>query len=142
MLGPELVLPDRLVKYRLGTGVSNSLWRMREPMCRSRRDLVKAYRQARRDLEKARMAESELSKWRSLLDAGEARAESELMLFEGKTFAERRGGYRRMGPARPLSIWQFFKIAYLLPRPVGDCLLFAYAVVRYAMRRAKGALGR
>ena len=144
MLGPELVLPDRLVKYRLGTGVSNSLWRMREPMCRSRRDLVKAFRQARRDLEKARagMSESERSEWRSLLDAGEARAESELMLFEGKAFAARREGYRRMGPVRLLSVWQFFKIAYLLPRPVGDCLLFAYAVVRYAVRRAKGALRR
>ncbi len=142
MLGPELVMSDRLVKYRLGTGVSNSIWRMREPMCRSRRDLVKAFRQARRDLEKVSMAESELSEWRSLLDAGEARAESELALFEGKTFAARREGYRRMGPAHPLSIWQFFKIAYLLPRPIGDCLLFAYAVVRYAVRRAKGALGR
>ena len=142
MLGPELVLPDRLVRYRLGTGVSNSLWRMREPMCRSRRDLVKAFRQARRDLEKGRMAEGELSRWRSLLDAAEARADSELMLFEGTTFAVRREGYRRMGPARPLSVWQFFKIAYILPRPIGDSLLFAYAVLRYAVRRAKGALGR
>ena len=88
------------------------------------------------------MAEGELSRWRSLLDAAEARADSELMLFEGTTFAVRREGYRRMGPARPLSVWQFFKIAYLLPRSIGDSLLFAYAVVRYAVRRAKGALGR
>ena len=113
-------------------------------MCRSRRDLVTTFRQARHDLEKvrARMTEDELAAWRSRLDAGEARAVSELMLFAGKTFAVRRKGYSRMGPARLLSVWQFFKCAYLLPRPLGDCLLFAYAVVRYVMRRMKGALGR
>ena len=143
MLGSELVIPNRLVRYRLGTGVSNSLWRMREPMCRSRRDLVTTFRQARHDLEKvrARMTEDELAAWRSRLDAGEARAVSELMLFAGKTFAVRREGYSRMGPVRLLSVWQFFKCAYLLPQPLGDCLLFAYTVVRYVMRRMKGALG-
>ena len=144
MLGPELVIQDRLVRYRLGTGVSNSLWRMREPMCRSRRDLVTTFRQARHDLEnvQARMAEDELAAWRSRLDAGEARAVSELMLLAGETFAKRREGYSRMGPARLLSVWQFFKCAYLLPKPLGDCLLFAYAVVHYVMRRTKGVLGR
>lgn len=144
MLGTELVLPDRLVRYRLGTGVSNSLWRIREPMCRGRRDMVKTIRQVRCDLENVRagLDEGELVDWRSRLDAAEARAASELMLFAGETFAVRRAGYRRMGSAPLLSVWQFFKCAYLLPRPLGDCLLFAYAIVRYAVRRAKGALGR
>ena len=144
MLGPELVLPDRLVRYRLGTGVSNSLWWMREPMCRSRCDLVKTFQEARRDLEKVRtrMTEDELSSWRSRLDVGEARAVAELMLLSGETFAVRYEGYSRMGPARLMSIWQFFKCAYLLPRPLGDCLLFAYAIVRYVVRRTKGVLGR
>jgi hypothetical protein len=143
MLGSELVIPDRLVRYRLGTGVSNSLWGMREPMCRSRRDLVTTLRQARHDLEKVRtrMTEDELAAWRSRLDAGETRAASELMLFAGESFAVRREGYSRMGPARLLSVWQFFKCAYLLPQPLGDCLLFAYTVVRYFTRRMKGVLG-
>lgn len=140
MLGPELVLPDRLVRYRLGTGVSNSLWRIREPMCRGRRDLVKTFRQARLDLEKirGRLPMGASADWQSWLDAAEARADAELMLFAGKTFAVRREGYRRMGPVRLLSVWQFFKCAYLLPRPLGDGLLSCYAIVRYAVRRLKG----
>ena len=144
ILGPELVLPDRLVRYRLGTGVSNSLWRIREPMCRGRQDLVTTFRQVRRDLEKVRgrMPMEALADWQSRLGAVEARAAAELMLFAGETFAERREGYRRMGPARFLSVWQFFKCAYLLPRPLGDGLLFCYAVVRYAVRRLKGVIGR
>ncbi len=144
MLGPELVIPDRLVRYRLGTGVSNSLWRMREPMCRGRRDLVKTYRQARRDLEKVRnrMSSEAFADWQVRLDVAEARTDAELMLFTGENFAVRREGYRRIGPVRALSVWQFFKCAYLLPRPLGDGLLFCYAVVRYVVRRLKGVLGR
>ena len=144
MLGPELVLPDRLVRYRLGTGVSNSLWRMREPMCRGRRDLVKTFRQVRCDLEKVQgsMSTEELSDWRSRLNVAEARATAELMLFDGATFAVRREGCRRLEPVRLLSIWQFFKCAYLLPRPLGDSLLSCYAVVRYVVRRLKGVIGR
>ena len=113
-------------------------------MCRGRRDLLATFRQARHDLEKvrARMTEDELAAWRSRLDAGEARAVSELMLLAGDSFAVRREGYTRMGSARLFSVWQFFKCAYLLPQPLGDCLLFAYAVARYVMRRMKGVLGR
>ena len=144
ILGPELVLPDRLVKYRLGTGVSNSLWRIRDSMCRLLRDQMKTVRQVRRDLGKIRdrMTAKALADWQSRLDTAEARAAAELMLFAGETFAMRREGYRRMGPVSLLSVWQFFKCAYLLPRPLGDGLLFCYAVVRYVVRRLKGVLGR
>ena len=144
LLGPELVLPDRLVRYRLGTGVSNSLWRIREPMCRGRRDLVKTFRQVRCDLEKARnlMPMEMMSSWQARLDAAEARAVAELMLFDGDTFAMRREGCRRIGASRRLSVWQFFKCAYLLPPPLGNGLLFCYAVVRYVVRRLKGVMGR
>jgi len=144
MLGTEVVMPDRLVRYRLGTGVSNSLWRIRKPMIRGRRDLLKTIRQARLDLGKVSgmMTAEGLEGWKSRLDAAEARAAAELMLFDGKTFAERREGYGRIGPVPLLSVWQFFKCAYLLPRIMGDGPLFCYAVIRYAMRRAKGVLGR
>ena len=144
ILGPELVLPDRLVKYRLGTGVSNSLWRIRDSMCRLHRDQMKTLRQVRCDLGKIRdrMPTKALADWQSRLDMAEARAAAELMLFTGETFAMRREGYRRMDPVCLLSVWQFFKCAYLMPRPLGDGLLFCYAVVRYVVRRLKGVLGR
>ena len=142
MLGPELVLQDRLVLYRLGTGISNSLWGMREPMVRGRRDLLAALRQARRDLGKVagRMSAPERDEWDARLDGAERRTEAELALFAGETFAARLDGFRKTGPARLLSVWQFLRLAFLLPRPVGSCLLHAYAAVRYAARRAVGIM--
>ena len=144
MLGPELVLPDRLVRYRLGTGISNSLWGMRKPMSRGRRDILVTLRQARLDLERIRtdMSAARADGWQTRLDDAERRTKAELMLFSGENFAVRREGFLGMGPARLLSVWQCLKCAFLMPKPVGDCLLFSYAVVRYAVRRIRGMASR
>ena len=144
MLGPELVLPDRLVKYRLGTGRSNSLWRVRRPLCKARKELLVALEQSREDLEviKGRISEKDYVAWLSRLDADRARAEAEVMLMDGRTFAVRRAGCRRLRRVPLFSVRKFLRCAFLLPRPLVDGLLFCYAVVRYAVRRLKGVLGR
>ncbi len=143
MLGPELVLEDSLVKYRLGTGRSNSLWHVREPLCRARRELVVALDQSLRDLETARrgISEADHAAWQARLAADKRRAEAEVMLMEGRTFAIRREGCRRLRRVPFFSVMQFLRCAFLMPRPLGDCVLFAYAVVRHAVRRTKGVLG-
>ena len=144
MLGPELVLPDRLVRYRLGTGISTSLWRIREPMCRCRHLLLDNLKQASRDLDSVRdfMTASDLSGWERRLEADRRRVEAELMLFEGHAFSQRVEGFRSMGRSPLLSRRQYLKCAFLMPRPLGNCLLFAYMAVRYIVRRVKGVLGR
>ena len=143
MLGPELVLPDRLVRYRLGTGLSSSLWRVRAPLRRARGDLLLALEQSRVDLEVVRkdISEADYAAWLARLDADRERAEAEVQMLDGDTFAVRLAGYRRLARVPLLSVWQFLRCAFLLPKPLGDCLLFAYAIVRYARRRAKGLLG-
>ena len=146
MLGPEIVMPDRLVKYRLGTGRSNSLWQVRSPLCKARKELLVALKQSRSDLEvvRDRMSEADYTAWLARLEADRRRIEAEVMLFDGDTFSVRFVGYsliRHLWHAPLLSVWQFLRLAFLLPRPLGNCLLFAYAVVRYVTRRMKGVLG-
>ena len=143
MLGSELVLPDRLVKYRLGTGRSNSLWHVRCPLCKARKELLVSLKQSRADLEKvrSRIPETEYAAWLARLEADRERAEAEVMLMDGSTFSVRRTGCRRLRRVPLLSVRQFLRCAFLLPRPAGDGLLFCYAVVRYAVRRLKGVLG-
>ena len=143
MLGPELVLPDALVRYRIGTGISNSLFGTRAPMCRARYDLMKTLKQLRVDLKKVegRMSNDNLAGWQARIDEAEGRVTAELMLFTGATFAERREGFRRIGPMRSLNVWNFLRCAHLLPKALGDCLFFAYGVGRYFVRRVKGITG-
>ena len=142
MLGPELVIPDRLVSYRVGTGVSNSLLGVREPMCRSRRYMIDTIHQARHDLDKvrARLPDAEFASWQEQLDAAEQKARSETMLFCGETIKERLAGFKQMGKAPLLSAWQYLKCSFLMPRPVGNAFLLAYAITRYAIRRMKGIM--
>ena len=144
MLGPELVLPECLVKYRLGTGRSNSLWRICAPLCKARKELLVALEQSRLDLDmvRDRMSKADYAAWQARLEADRVRTEAEVMLLEGRTFAVRWEGCRRLRRVPLLSVKGFLRCAFLLPCPLGDCLLFAYAVVRYVVRRTKGVLGR
>ena len=143
MLGTELVLPDRLVKYRVGTGRSNSLWNIRGPLCKARKELLVSLEQSRADLEtvRSRIAEADYSAWLARLGADQERAEAEVMLMDGGTFAVRRAGCRRLRQVPLFSVRRFLRYAFLLPRPLGDGVLFCYAAVRYAVRRTKGVLG-
>jgi len=142
MLGPELVVPDRLVIYRLGTGRSNSLWRVRGPLAKARGEMMLALEQSRRDLERvrARIGEVRCAEWRRRLDDETARYGAELELFTSPSFAVRRAALRRLPPVRALSVWGFLRFAFLMPRRIGDALLLPYAVVRHVARRAKGIL--
>lgn len=141
MLGPELVVPDRLILYRLGTGCSNSLWRVRAPLVRARSDLLSALGQARRDLEcvRGRIGAESAAAWEHRLDEESDRCSAELELFTSPSFAVRRAAMRRLPPVRTLSVWGFLRFAFLMPRPVAAALLAPYVLCRHAVRLLRGA---
>ncbi len=144
MLGPELVLSDRLVKYRMGTGRSNSLLGVRDTLRKPCLEMLVVLKQTRKDLEKIRdrLSAEGYADWQARIENDRVRFENELKLYDGRSFATRLEGFRKTRRARLLSVWQFLKLAFLAPRPIGDCLLFLYAVVRHVVRRTKGVLGR
>ena len=138
MLGPELVMPDRLVLYRLGTGVSNSLWRIRRPLVKCAQDLLKALDQVRTDIAGADwMRDGEREMWLGRVAEREREFKARLALMEGRTFRERREAARQLAPLPPVSIMNFIQCAFLMPRPAGDAMLLCYALVRHVTRRLR-----
>ncbi|MBO7482675.1 MAG: glycosyltransferase [Kiritimatiellae bacterium] len=140
MLGPELVVPDRLILYRLGTGCSNSFWRVRAPLVRARGDLLAALEQSRRDLEcvRGRIGADAARGWERRLEGESERCRAELELFTSPAFGVRLAALRRLPPVRALSVWGFLRFAFLMPRPVGAALLAPYVLLRHAVRRLRG----
>ncbi|MGN0846660.1 MAG: glycosyltransferase family 2 protein [Kiritimatiellia bacterium] len=140
MLGPELLLDDRLVLWRQGTGVSSPLFNLRPALVAGRTMLLGSLRQARRDLEQVRdrLSPADYADWLARLAADERRTAAELKLFASPTFRERLAGYRGARPAPPLSVWTGLKLAFLAPRCLGTPALFLYAALRTLLRRVNG----
>lgn len=132
MLGDFVEMKDRLVRYRIGTGVSNALFDVRRPMLRMARDGLVAIGQGERDIERLGAA----SVLRGRLADDRRQAEARRDLIEGGTLRVRLSGARRLGTSG--CVWSFLKFAFVLPRPLGSPLLFVYAVVRYFRRLISG----
>lgn len=140
LLGPELDIPDRLVRYRLGSGMTSGEWHVRACVTLCLRADLAAIEAVRTELEdlKAR-ADGAVAGY----EDGKARLDREWKWFKGKealvtakTFAERLAGNRAMGGWNVFSVFGFQRLAYLLPRAPGDALLFLYALARNLLRRS------
>ncbi|MBO7722040.1 MAG: hypothetical protein J6T01_06510, partial [Kiritimatiellae bacterium] len=136
MLGEFLAIPEKLVLYRVGTGLSTSLTGYREPLIRSARARVVCVEQALRELETMRPRIDD-GRYRSLkaefsAEAEKTRDQLELMTAPGwrdRLAAARRQGFRVFS-GRGLVVG-----VYLLPRPLGDLAFNAALRLRFFMRR-------
>jgi len=136
MLGGELVLPNRLVQYRIGTGKSSPLRHHRGPAIFSWRVKPPSMDQALHDLEAIAdsMPPERVEKFRQAFAAERARAENHLKLLESPSFRERWKAFkqeRRTGfeAAAP------FTYSYLLPRRIGDWVLDCITRLNLLRRR-------
>lgn len=138
MLGDFLEMPDKLVLYRMGTGVSNAHLEVRRPMSRIAREKLVALSQNERDVACLRGGAC-VEVWRRRLADEREQAEARRDLIDGPSMRIRRAGARRL--RRDGRVWRFLKFAFVLPRFLGTPLLFAYAVARYASRRIAALRG-
>lgn len=139
--GGELVLPDHLVQYRLGTGHTSPLRHHRKPAVHGWRMWLPSLDQAEHDLDAVadRLPPERVAEFRQTFAAERARAENHLTLLESPSFRarlkafrqERRTGY---GAAAP------FMYAYLLPRWIGDWILDGITRLNQLRRRLRWAL--
>ena len=136
MLGDFIEMDDRLVRYRVGTGVSNALFNIRRPMSRSAREKIVALAQCERDL--GRIGAS--PEWRQKLAEEMEQTNARLDMIDGGTLKKRIAGARRLRASGV--VWAFLKLSFVLPRAAGDPLLLAYAATRYLVRRSKGLRNR
>jgi glycosyltransferase involved in cell wall biosynthesis len=133
MLGGELNIPEPLVRYRVGTGISSGLYDIREPEMRCVRQLPHSIAQSLADLDslRGRMAESEMRAWRERLESDERAASDYLEFLTGATFAERWRVWHRLRKPAPWRPGYFKLLAYLLPRRAGDFCLRILGRLRY-----------
>ena len=128
MLGTVLEIPDRLVLYRLGVGVSSSLWRIRPQVRTCDTDTLAVLDLLCRDAET--LPEPARTQWLRKIVAERVRLETRVKLVDSRCFSERLRLVRSLVCPRFLSIANYQRWAFLMPRPVGDAMLFAYALAR------------
>ena len=139
--GGELVLPDHLVQYRLGTGHTSPLRHHREPAVHGWRMWLPSLDQAEHDLDAVadRLPPERVAEFRQTFAAERARAENHLTLLESPSFRARWKAFRQerrtgFGAAAP------FIYAYLLPRWIGDWILDGITRLNQLRRRLRWAL--
>ena len=141
MLGGELILPDRLVKYRIGAGHTSPLRHHRASAIYGWRSWLPSLDQAQHDLEafSDHLPSERVEEFRRMFAYERIRAENHLTLLESPSFRtrwraflqERRTGF---GVAAP------FMYAYLLPRWIGDWVLDGITRLNQLRRRLRWAL--
>ena len=82
-----------------------------------------------------RLGEEDAARWHARLREEEARLVAKASLVDGRTLRERRAAFRKLWPGFEPSVANYLRIAFLLPRPLSDAALFAYALARNAYRR-------
>ena len=139
--GDELVLPDRLVQYRIGTGHTSPLHHHRASAIYGWRTWFPSLDQAEHDLDAVadRLPPERVAAFRQTFAAERTRAENHLTLLESPSFRARWKAFRQerrtgFGAAAP------FMYAYLLPRWIGDWILDGITRLNQLRRRLRWAL--
>lgn len=135
MIGDFVEMNDRLVRYRMGTGVSNSLWNMRAPLLRCAHYMLVTLDQCDVDLGKI-TDKSVVDCWSKRLAEERGQAEARRDLVGGDTIGTRISGAKRLMTYGV--VWRFLKFAFVMPRCVGDVLLLVYVAVRHIRRISAG----
>ena len=133
MLGPILTIPDRLVRYRLGSGETTGEWDIRSLVSHCTARSLAAVRAVAADAE--HLAPEDAERWRRRLDAEADRLATKAELVNGRSFGVRLKAFRRLWPGFALSIANYLRVAFLMPRPLSDLVLFAYVLARNVFRR-------
>ena len=132
MLGSVLTIPDRLVHYRLGSGETTNEWNIRAVVSHCTKLSLAAVRAAHGDA--ARLEKEEAARWHARLESEEARLVAKASLVDGENLRERYAAFRKLWPGFEPSIANYLRIAFLLPRPLSDLMLFAYVLARNLWR--------
>ena len=132
MLGPVLTIPDRLVHYRLGSGETTNEWNIRSVVSHCTKLSLAAVRAAYADAE--RLPPDDAAAWRKRLAAEETRLSAKETLVDGKSLSVRLKAFKQLWPGFEISIANYLRAAFLLPRPLSDIALFAYVLARNIYR--------
>ena len=142
MRGGELILPDKLLLYRIGSGVTSTAKKQREPSIRGMVGWYKAYPQVFSDLEYLRtsLGEQRYAEFYKKFSEDREYVAHYIELLTAESFGKRYRAYKKV-LARNRRVKQRLLIClYLLPRSVGDFLLNIGTRCKIGIKRLKCCL--
>lgn len=136
MLGGELVIPDRLVLYRLGSGLTSALYDHRTPVIKSWRMSLLSLDQTEHDLAAIsdRLPPERVEELRRQFDRERVFAQNHLALVESPSFRTRWTAFQRERSMGRYNSYVFL-LSYLLPRRLGDLVLNTITRLNQLRRR-------
>jgi hypothetical protein len=132
MLGEVLEIPDRLVWYRIGVGATTSVWNLRRQIVRCYDCCLKTVAVTRNDLAciRGRIGPERAAWYENVLNGHENFSRAQLTLASSKSFSQRLQALRSMPRCGRFGVTAYLRFAQLMPRPIGDALLFCYVLAR------------
>ena len=126
MLGEVEFIPDELVLWRVGSGVSSVLHDNRGPALRSQKGILKSLEQSRIDLEyiKPKIADSVYQEQLAEIDVAMKKAAAYVELLSAPKMGRRLVAFRRM--REPSLKGRILQAVYILPPALADFLLSLY----------------
>lgn len=130
LLGEVLILDDKLIKYRVGSGVSSVLHERRAPELRSAVGRAASYRQNLRDVEywhgKGNLTDEVFDALVGKYTARRNEMEALIKLITGSSFFIRWAAFKQLYLSKLKIKEAVLKAPYLLPKSIGDAIYKFY----------------
>ena len=144
-IGEPLVMPDRLVRYRVGSGISSVMYNRRATELRMARIRESGYRQSLLDLEhcirSGMMTEEKSLPIRKLCEDGIVRSAATVQLIEGAGIVEKWLAYKTLYGKGVFDPASWLRLPYLLPWRLCMPFYFCYDAIKLLMCRISASLG-
>ena len=133
MLGGELIIPDELLEYRIGSGLTTGRFNKRRPALMCIRLWCESFSQIFADLEYMRtiIGEKRYEGLKAKYLADQKYAKAYVELLTAKSFGERKLAHAVVRERKNGVKERVLIALYLLPQSMGDVLLNSYALLKY-----------
>ena len=134
LIGEVLILKDKLVRYRVGAGISSVLYSRRGPEIRAANGRMFSYRQSLLDIEswykRGKLSEAKYLELKKEYEDSEKENELFIKLASDTHFMVRWNAYFDLYVKRRLWLPVFLRWPYLLPKRIGDWTYWCYDRLR------------
>lgn len=142
MIGKVVSIDDKLLYYRVGSGVSSILGKRRDVEVRGAKARIASCRQTQRDIESVRgkVPDEVLDEISVSNERWIEFAQARLDLFAGKSFYERFGGFKRCCRGKRINMGTLLFAIYMLPKWISDPLMDTYTMIKNKIKLLKNGM--
>ena len=142
MIGRVVSIGDKLLYYRVGSGVSSILGKRRSVEVRGAQARIASCLQTRHDIESVRGKVS--AEILNEISASNERwiefSQARLDLFSGKTLGERFRGFKGCCKGKRISLGTLLFAIYMLPKWISDPLMDTYTMIKNKIKFLKNGM--